>query len=125
MALTITLGDIELKDISSFHSQSSAYDVVNKNFQKIKQNLDYLSLIPVEGLNLINFPQIPVNGTDYVLSFDGSKYNVSPMKLQNKGTKWKINQNETITIDPEYQYLLHNRIDIEGTVNIDGELVIL
>ena len=123
--MAITLGNIMLTDISSSNSNSSAYDTINRNFRKVKENLDYISVLPLDDLKKLIFPSSATANTDYVLNFDGSKYNISPIRFSNKGTKWKIRSDETIDIGADFQYLLHNRIDIEGKLDIEGELVIL
>lgn len=125
MAVEITLGDIELKDVTSQHSHASGRVIINKNFQKVKANLDILSAIPVEDLNKLNFPAVPAVGVDYVLNWSGSKYDVIPATFKNTGTKWKILSDERILVGSGYQYIVHDRIDIEGVMDIEGELVII
>lgn len=125
MAVEITLGDIELRDVSSIHSFSSARVVINKNFQKIKANLDILSVIPVEDLNKLNFPDAPIVGTDYVMNWSGDLYDIVPATFKNTGTKWKILLGEKISVGSGHQYMIHDRIDIEGILDLEGELVII
>ena len=125
MAVEITLGDIELRDVSSIHSFSSARVVINKNFQKIKANLDILSVIPVEDLNKLNFPDAPTVGTDYVMNWSGSLYDIIPATFKNTGTKWKILLGEKISVGAGHQYIIHDRIDIEGILDLEGELVVI
>lgn len=125
MAIDITLGNIDLKDITSIHSNASARSVINKNFQKIKANLDAISIIPIDNLNKLVFPTTPTIGADYTMVWDGSKYNITVATFKNTGTKWKIPTGEEIIVRSGYQYIVHDRIDIEGVLNLEGELVIL
>lgn len=125
MAINITLGDIELKDVSSIHAFSSGRVIINKNFQKIKANLDILSAIPVENLNKLNFPDTPQANTDYVLNWDNNQYNIIPATFKNTGTKWKIELGEEIHVGSGHQYIVHDRIDIEGVLDLEGQLVII
>jgi hypothetical protein len=125
MAVNITLGNIDIKDITSIHSNASARTVINKNFEKIKANLDILSVIPIENLNKLVFPETPTIGADYSMVWDGSKYIITISTFKNTGTKWKIPTGEEIIVRAGYQYIVHDRIDIEGVLNLEGELVII
>lgn len=125
MAVNITLGNIELKEITSIHSQASSRTVINKNFEKIKANLDIISVIPIENLNKLVFPSPPSINVDYVMRWNGTKYDIVPGTFKNTGTKWKILAGEEISVKSGYQYIVHNRIDIEGILDLEGELVIL
>jgi len=125
MAVTITLGDIELRDITSIHSYASGRVVINKNFQKIKANLDIISVIPIEQLKLLVFPDPPQVGVDYIMNWGGSSYDVIPATFKNTGTKWKIESGDTVKVLPGYQYIVHDRLDLEGIMDLEGELVII
>jgi len=125
MAINITLGDIELRDITSIHSYASGRVVINKNFQKIKANLDLLSVMPIKDLNRLNFPETPIVGVDYVMNWNGSSYDIISATFKNTGTKWKIESDETIKVLPGYQYIVHDRLDLEGIMDLEGELVII
>lgn len=84
-----------------------------------------ISNIPIDKLNKLLFPNSPAVNVDYVMNWNGDNYDILPATFKNTGTKWKIPLGETISVKAGHQYIIHDRIDVEGIMDIEGELVIL
>ena len=118
------LGNIKIDQITSLHSNASARVIINRNFQQIKDAIICVSNITIQDLQGLILPDPPQNGMTYEILFDGTNYVLVESK-NNSGTKYIIQPEDNIKVLPDYQYIVHDYIFIYGTLDVEGELIIL
>jgi hypothetical protein len=124
------LKDITLKEITSLHSQSSARDIINENFRKLRKGIELigtLDLSALQGMVLPPYsgPPIVNNYNNYVLHYDtvNNYYTMVPMDIP-RGTQYIINSDEKIYVGEKFQYIIHDILFNDGIMEVDGQLVI-
>lgn len=118
------LGNIRIDQITSLHSNASARVIINRNFKQIFDAIVCISNITLADIGGLILPDPPQNGVIYNIQFDGSNY-VLVESDTNPGTKYIIREGENIKVLEDYQYIVHDYLYLFGTIDIDGELVIL
>lgn len=118
------LGDIKIQNIGSLNSQSSARDIINRNFKALRDAVICISEISIEDIGGLILPDPPQNNVQYVLQWNGSAFEFVVANT-NPGTKYIIQADEYIKVLEDYQYIVHDTLFLYGTLDVEGELVIL
>jgi len=84
------------------------------------------SFINIANINDVVVPPAPAIGQQYIFQYaPGNVYELSPVPSLNSGTQFIIHDGQTIQVDDDYQYIVHQHLYLDGEIEIDGELVIL
>lgn len=118
------LEQFKIKIVSSTHSNASARDIINRNFEAIRDSLICISNLSLGDLVDILLPNPVENGVEYTLKWNGTQYELTELNIQ-PGTKYIIQPGEEIKVLEDYQYIVHDHLYLYGTLDIEGELVIL
>lgn len=123
---TDCLGNTVLKKISDDKSQSEARVTINDNFAKLSSVIKCMSQVIADQINSILPANTPVNGVQYVLQYNGSKY-VMVEANTNPGSKFNIRADESVRVVTTNQYLIFDHLYLDGTLTIESgaECVIL
>lgn len=118
---------LPLKQISSQHSNAAARKIINENFALIQNILECLRCINILEISGITFPNPLVVGTEYNWLWTGTGFTLVPDMTSgySAGIKYIINENDNIFVGRDYQYIVHEYLYVNGTIDVEGELVIL
>jgi len=114
-----------IKTVSSQNSQASSRVIVNDSMNNIKEALKLISGLNILNLGGLIFPSPLYVGTPYNLTYNGSGFTLT---IANNpfGIKNYIRPSDSVTVNQDYQYIVHNSFTNDGTFILDGgELVIL
>ncbi len=82
------------------------------------------SLVTLDIIDNLVLPVSPTLGQNYVLQFDGTKYNLVNENV-GIGIKNHILVTDNIVVPVDYQYIVYNELILEGTMDVEGEVVVL
>lgn len=84
------------------------------------------SYITLADIDDVIAPPTPIIGQQYVFQYTGGgDYQMQAVPSLNSGTKFIIGIGEVVQVFLEYQYIVHEHLYLDGSIEIDGELVIL
>lgn len=119
------LTDILIKQITSLHSNASARDLINENFEKLQRVINCMVQLTTDDIQDLVLPDPPEFGVQYALVWDGNTFKFVKSST-NPGTKYIIRPTESIIVFDDYQYIVSDHIYIYGDLTLQGnaELVV-
>lgn len=121
------LKSLNLRMIADSHSISSSREIINSNFKALGWVVEVVQNFPLEFLLSFKVPDNPKENVQYVIIWNEKeqRYELSGENANIYAGKWRIREDETLIVKEDYQHIVYGRFLNEGTVQLDGELVIL
>lgn len=121
------LKSLNLRMIADSHSISSSREIINSNFKALGWVVEVVQNFPLEFLLSFKVPDDPKENVQYVIIWNEKeqRYELSGENANIYAGKWRIREDETLIVKEDYQHIVYGRFLNEGTVQLDGELVIL
>ena len=116
-----------LRMIAESHSISSSREIINDNFKNISWIVECVRNLPLSMLLTLKVPTDPKAGVQYSITFNETTQSyelVEGSSNVNTG-QYHIRRGQTLKVPKDYQHIVYGKFINEGTLEIEGELVVL